>query len=112
MLASHIIFPMKCSKWIANLVPIRKNIGDIRLCVNFCALNKASTKDNFPLSNMDLIFQQVEGSQMMSLLDGFLSYNQLRLKRVDIYKTKFTIRWVTFAYEHMPFGLIDVGATF
>jgi hypothetical protein len=77
---------MKCSKWIANLVPIRKNIGDIRLCVNFRALNKASTEDNFPLSNMDLIFQQVEGSQMMSLLDGFLSYNQLRLRELTYIK--------------------------
>jgi hypothetical protein len=78
----------------------------------FFTLNKASVKDNFPLPNMELILQQVAGSQMMSLLDGFSGYNQIRLKRVDKYKTTFTTRWGTFAYECMPFGLINVGATF
>ena len=55
MLAAHIIFPIKYSEWVANLVPVRKKNGDIRLCVNFRALNKASVKDNFPLPNRELI---------------------------------------------------------
>jgi hypothetical protein len=61
---------------------------------------------------MELILQQVAGSQMMSLLDGFSGYNQIRVKRDDKYKTTFTTRWGTFAYERMPFGLINAGATF
>jgi hypothetical protein len=59
---------------VSNLFPVQKKNGDIRLCVDFRALNRESVKDNFPLSNMELILQQVEGSQMMSLLDGFLGY--------------------------------------
>jgi hypothetical protein len=69
-------------------------------------------KDNFPLPNMEMILQQVVGSQMMSLLDGFSGYNQIRVKRTDKYKTTFTTWWGTFAYEHMPFGLSNAGATF
>jgi hypothetical protein len=61
---------------------------------------------------MELILQQVVGSQMMSLLDGFSIYNQIRIKRVDKYKTTFTTHWGTFAYECMPFGLINACATF
>jgi hypothetical protein len=49
---------------------------------------------------------------MMSLLDGFSSYNQIKIKRTDKYKTIFITRWGTFAYEHMPFGLSNAGATF
>jgi hypothetical protein len=30
----------------------------------------------------------------------------------DKYKTTFTTRWGTFAYERIPFGLINAGATF
>jgi hypothetical protein len=78
----------------------------------FHALNRASVKDNFPLPNMELILQQVAGSQMMSLLDGFSGYNQIRVKRDDKYKTTFTTHWGTFAYERIPFGLINAGATF
>jgi hypothetical protein len=61
---------------------------------------------------MELILQQVVGSHMMLLLDGFSGYNHIRVKRVDKYKTTFTCRWGTFAYKHMPFVLINAGATF
>jgi len=57
MLATHIIFPVKYSEWVGNLVPVRKKNGDMRLCVDFQALNKSSVKDNFPFPNMELILQ-------------------------------------------------------
>jgi hypothetical protein len=71
-----------------------------------------SVKDHFPLPNMEMILQQVAGSQMMSLLDGFFGYNQIKIKRTNKYKTTFTTRWGTFSYEHMIFGLSNVGSTF
>jgi hypothetical protein len=61
---------------------------------------------------MEMILQQVAGSQMMSLLDGFFGYNQINVKRIDRYKTTFTTHWGTFYYERMPFGLSNVGKTF
>jgi hypothetical protein len=61
---------------------------------------------------MKIILQQVAGSQMMSILDSFSGYNQIRVKRVDKYKTTFITPWGTFAYERMPFGLSNVGSTF
>jgi len=61
---------------------------------------------------MEIILQQVVRSQMMSLLDGFSSYNQIKVKRTDRYKTTFTTHWDIFSYEHMPFGLSNEGATF
>jgi hypothetical protein len=63
-----IIFPVKYSDWISNLVHVRKSIGQIRLCVDFRALNRANIKYHFPLPNMEIILQQVVGSQKMSLM--------------------------------------------
>jgi hypothetical protein len=60
---------------------------------------------------MELILQEVAGSQMMSLLHGFSGYNKIRFKREDKYKTTFTTCWGTFAYERIPFGLIKGYAT-
>jgi hypothetical protein len=109
-LKDGIIFPF--SEWFSNLVPVRKETVQIQLCIDFCALNRDSIKDNFPLPNMEMILQQVAGSQMMFLLDGFFRYNQIKVKRIDRYKTTFTTRWGTFSYEHMPFVLSNAGATF
>jgi hypothetical protein len=61
---------------------------------------------------MERMLQQVVGSQIMSLLDGFSCYNHIRFKRDDKYKITFTKHWGTFAYEIMPFCLINDGATF
>jgi hypothetical protein len=61
---------------------------------------------------MEMILQQVARSQMMSLLDIFSGYNQIKVKREDKYKTNFITRWGTFAYERMSFVLSNAGATF
>jgi hypothetical protein len=111
-LKAGIIFSVKYSEWVSNLVPVWKTTGQIRLCVDFHALNRASIKYHFPLPNMEMILQQVAGSQMMSLLDGFSGYNQIKVKRTDKYKTTFITRWGTFSYERMPFVLSNAGATF
>ena len=61
---------------------------------------------------MDQILQIVAGSKMMPFLDGFSSYNQIEVAEEDQHKIAFTTPWGTFAYKRMPFGLINVGATF
>ena len=55
LLKAKIIVPLSYSEWVANLVPIRKKNGEIRLCVDFRNLNRASLKDNYPLPKMDYI---------------------------------------------------------
>jgi hypothetical protein len=35
LLDAQIIIPLRYSKWVANLVPVRKKNGEIRLCVDF-----------------------------------------------------------------------------
>ena len=97
---------------MSNLVVVRKKNGDICLSVDFRNLNQLSLKDNYPLPNMENLLQRVTGERMMSMLDGFSGYNQVLLKREDQLKTAFTTPWGTFMYLRMPFGLMNVGATF
>jgi len=109
---AKIIVSLRFSKRLANLVPVRKKSGEIRLCVDFRNLNQVSLKDNYPLPKMDHILQRVAGSQRMSMLDGFSGYNQVAVHPDDQENTTFTTPWGTFMYAKMPFGLMNVGATF
>ena len=61
---------------------------------------------------MEKILQSVSGSELMSFLDGFLGYNQILVHPEDQLKTTFRTKWGTYAYQKMPFGLINAGATF
>ena len=109
---AKIIVSLRFSKWLANLVPVRKKSGEIRLCVDFRNLNRVSLKDNYPLPKMDHILQRVVGSQRMSILDGFSGYNQVAVHPDDQEKTTFTTPWVTFMYVKIAFGLMNVGKNF
>lgn len=91
---------------------IQKKNGDIHLCVDFQDLNRASLKDHYLLPSMESILQMVAGLEMLSLLDGFFSYNHIRVKDGDQHKTTFTTKRGTFAYAKMPVGLSNAGVTF
>lgn len=49
---------------------------------------------------------------MLSLMDGFLGYNQIKIAPEDQEKTTFTSPWGTFCWEVMTFGLKNTGATY
>ena len=78
----------------------------------FRNLNKASQKDNYHVPSMEHILQCVSRSEMLSLLDVFLGYNQVLVSNGDQLKTTFNTIWGTYAYRKMPFGLINTSATF
>jgi hypothetical protein len=112
LLDAKIIVPLRYSEWVANLVPVRKKNGEIRLCVDFRNLNRSSLKDNYPLPKMDHILERVVGENKISMIDGFSGYNQIVVHEDDKEKTAFTTPWGTFMYDKNPFGLMNAGATF
>ena len=107
-----IIFLAKYSKWVSDLVPIRKATEHVRFRVDFRAVKRAIMNFFFPLSNIEMILQRVTGTLMMPLLDVFSSYNQINVKGADAYKTTFITDWGTVTYEHMLFGLPEASTTF
>ena len=68
---AKIIVTLRFSKWVAYLVHVRKNNGEIRLRVNFGNLNKVSLKDNYQFPKMDHILQKVVGGERIHIMDGF-----------------------------------------
>jgi hypothetical protein len=71
LLAAGFIKPIQHSRWLSNIVPVKKKNGQIRCCVDFRNLNKACPKDEFPLLNMDLLIDSAAGHAMFSFMDGF-----------------------------------------
>lgn len=61
---------------------------------------------------MEQILQAVAGSELISFLDGFSGYNQVLVHPNNQLKTTFRTKWGTYAYQKLPFGLINAGATF
>ena len=47
--------------WVANIVPITKKNGKIRVCIDFRDLNEACLKDEFPLPIKDVMIDNTCG---------------------------------------------------
>ncbi|XP_077226343.1 uncharacterized protein LOC143859575 [Tasmannia lanceolata] len=99
-------------EWLANIVPVPKKDGKVRMCVDFRDLNKASPKDDFPLPNIDILVDNTAGHALLSFMDGFSGYNQIKMAPEDMMKTAFITQWGTYCYRVMPFGLKNAGATY
>ena len=51
--------------------------------MNFTVLNKACPKDSYPLPCIDQLVDSIVGHQLLSFMDAFLRYNQIKMDEVD-----------------------------
>ena len=75
-------------QWIANIVPVPKKDGKVRMCVDYRDLNKASPKDDFPLPHIDMLVDSTAKFKVFSFMDGFSGYNQIRIALEDMKKKR------------------------
>lgn len=99
-------------EWLANVVLVKKANGKWRMCVDFTDLNKACPKDSFSLPRIDQLVDSTAGHEVLSFMDAFSGYNQIRMAESDQEKTSFTIDRGLYCYTVMPFGLKNAGATY
>ena len=90
-------------KWLANIVMVKKANGKWRMCVDFTNLNKACPKDIYPFPRIDLLVDSTVGHQLLSFMEAFSGYNQIKLEESDQEKTSFVISQGMFCYKVMLF---------
>ena len=98
--------------WLANVVMVKKTNEKWRMCVDFTDLNKACPKDSYPLPRIDQLVDSTAGHRLLSFMDAFFGYNQIRMDEADQEKTSFVTSQGLFCYKVMPFGLKNIGATY
>ena len=99
-------------EWLANTVVVKKKSGKWRVCVDFMDLNKACSKDPFPMPKIDRLVDATVGHPWISFLDAFQGYHQIPLASNDQEKTAFVTPVGNYHYKVMPFGLKNAGSTY
>ena len=62
---------------------VKKANEKLRMCIDFTDLNKACPKDSYPLSRVDVLVDSTAQHKLLSFMDAFSGYNQIRMDEVD-----------------------------
>jgi len=112
LIEAGFIREVKYPTWIANIVPVGKKNGQLRICVDFRDLNDACPKDEFPLPVTELMIDSTIGYKALSYMDCTAGYNQILMAPEDQEATAFRTPKGIFCYKVMPFGLKNAEATY
>ena len=112
MLTAGFIREVYYPEWLANVILVKKANGKWRLCVDFTDLNKACPNDSFPLPRIDRLVDSTSRHKLLTLMDTFSGYNQIKMAEEGQEKTAFITSQELYCYNVMPFGLKNAGATY
>ncbi|GJZ53752.1 putative reverse transcriptase domain-containing protein [Tanacetum coccineum] len=96
--------------WGAPVLFFKKKDGSFWMCIDYRELNKLTMKNRYPLSRIDDLIDQLQGSRVYSMIDSRSGYHQLRVREEYIPKTSFRIRYSHYEFQVMPFGLTNAPA--
>jgi len=99
-------------EWLANMVLVKKANERCKMCVDFTDLNKACLKNSYPLPSIDALVDSASGCKLLSFLDAFSGYNQIKMHPRDERKIAFMTELSCYCYKVMPFGLKNAGDTY
>ena len=75
--------------WLANVVMVKKANEKWRMCINFTDLNRACPKDNYPIPRIDTLVDSTARHELLSFMDTFSGYNQIKMNEDDQERTSF-----------------------
>jgi hypothetical protein len=112
LLEAGFIRPVDYPTWLAHPVLVEKPDDSWRMCIDYTSLNKACSKDEYPLPRICQIVDSTTSCELLSFLDAYLDYHQISLAIDDKEKIAFITPFDIFCYTKMAFGLKNTRATY
>ncbi|GAU44435.1 hypothetical protein TSUD_129290 [Trifolium subterraneum] len=112
LLEANFIAEAQYTTWLSNVVLVKKSNGKWRMCVDYTDLNRACPKDAYHLLNIDKLVDNSSGFKLLSFMDAYSGYNQIKMAEIDKKKTAFMTETGNYYYNVMPFGLKNAAATY
>lgn len=95
----------KPASWVSPLVPILKENGDLRLCIDMRRANQAIQRLNHPLPVFDDLIAKFRHAKFFTLLDIKQAFHQVEITESSRDITTFITNWGLYRYKRLLFGV-------
>ncbi len=92
------------SCWASPLIPVKKQDGGIRLCVDYRKLNRITVKEPYYIPSLEEMLEKVGQEKVLSKMDLAKGFHQLLVREEDRVKTSFVCPFGKYRFVRMPFG--------
>ena len=113
MEALDIIAPVEePTPWCAGMVVVPKKSNQVRICVDFRALNESVLREVHPLPKVDETLAQMAGATVFSKLDANCGFWQIPLSENCQKLTTFITPFGRYYFKRLPFGICSAPEYF
>ena len=113
LVKAGVIEPVQFSDWAAQIVPVMKPDGSVRICGDYkVTVNQVAEPDSYPIPWIDYLFASLAGGQTFSKLDLAHAYQQVELEENSKKLTVINTPKGLFQYNRLPFGVSAAPAIF
>ena len=103
---------LSISSYIASILIVKKSNKELRICVDYRALNALIVLNRNALSLIKKTLIKLYVVKIYSKFDIIVAFNEIRMKKEEKYKTIFLTRYNLFEYNVMSFELYNALVTF
>ena len=100
------------TEWINSIVPVMKEDGSLRLCLDPKNLNKAIKRNQWYAQTLDDILPELAQSKYFTVKDATSGFWHIILNFRSSLLTTFNTPWGKYRWLRMPFGLKVSGDVF
>lgn len=93
------------SRWVSPMVPVLKENGEIRICIDMRRANAAIIRENHPLPTMDQLLPKIRGAKLFSKLDVKNAFYQIEIMPCSRHITTFITSKGLCRYKRLMFGI-------
>ena len=87
ILKAKFIRPTRYVQWFANIVPMMKKNGKLRVCIDFRDLNVVIPKDMYVMRIADMLVDFTANNELLSFMNSFcnvvLPFKDLFIKHIS-----------------------------
>jgi hypothetical protein len=96
----------------ASILFVKKSKNDLKLCVNYEKLNVITIKNRYSIFLINQLLNRFNDVEKFTKLNIQTTYNFIRIKKKDEWKTAFRCRDKQYEYRVMSFKFANAFATF